>query len=265
MKLDQLDSIVSQIKSVAAARDPNDTIDVMLKLARTALGTPALQRRLQPYTSFLIIRCIRTPLEQAGAPDAMLERMDQLSQRLAGFIAKNGMRQFWLSWVDVLKFVADPAMMERGIACLEGLIVDDTPLALEVEEMSESDDDEEEDGADYDGIRLATFGEPTQEVVSSMGGAHLEIDEELSRYFARYDLDDSGTITDEEDLEAMHTCIVYQFITLGILEKTSAEDTSFQRLCAAADITNTPLDLNTFIALFRSVHSLEKSKRMEAP
>merc|ERR1711965_320074 len=108
LKLEELDDIVTEIKSsVTVAKDPDETIDAVLKLARKAFGTPTVQEYLKPYALFLT-DCIRTPLEQMEASETMLERIDGLSTSLAGHIAKNGVRRFWLSWGDILAFVADP-------------------------------------------------------------------------------------------------------------------------------------------------------------
>ena len=87
----------------------------------------------------------------------MLARIDGLSTSLAGHIAKNGVRRFWLSWGDILAFVADPATMENGLECLEELLTSDGGSELKVE-MDHRDDpfsDVDTSESDEDGgIRL---------------------------------------------------------------------------------------------------------------
>ena len=266
LKLEELGDIVTEIKSsVTLAKDPDETIDAVLKLARKAFGTPAVQAYLKPYALFLT-DCIRTPLEQMAASEAMMERIDGLSTSLAAHIAKHGVKRFWLSWGDILAFVADPATVENGLECLEQLLTDDGGSEFEVEMDHRGDDpfsDVDTSESDEDGgIRLLPLESGPMESGPELDdqakdvNAQREMDERIAHLFLRYDVDGSGTITSEDDLEMLHTNVLFALAMPTDVQK-------FETLRIAADITNQPMGLTEFTGLFRSVHGLAASSPNE--
>jgi len=248
--MEELDGVVDEIVSgVILAKSEDETLRAIHELANRIFGVSIVQEHLQPYATWVINK-VKQTLESAGCSAETLERLEPLAFSLATFISENGIQTFAVKWVEILTLLADVEKCESALEFLEHLLdkqdsestivvpveIEDGSIRLgppqEVQTPSmgtvtSTENSNATDGPTRASTAKATYFTPEQK-------------EQGRKIFARYDLDDSGTVNTSDEAMQMTTNIYF-----SLCVPVSSDEVK-EQLKALQDIDEHPMDFEQY-------------------